>query len=192
MGLPDGSFKEGKKFPCNITSCSNNYGPFQFPEKLIPLVINNALQGKPLPVYGDGKNVRDWLYVDDHAKAIDMVQEKGKLGERYNIGGHNEKQNIQIIHIILDTLQEMLPDGDPRKELVSDKLITYVTDRKGHDRRYAIAPDKIKAEIGWYPETMFEEGIKKTIQWFFEHEDWMKHVTSGDYQKYYEEMYKNK
>ena len=155
------------KFPCNITSCSNNYGPFQFPEKLIPLVINNALQGKPLPVYGDGKNVRDWLYVDDHAKAIDMVQEKGKLGERYNIGGHNEKQNIQIIHIILDTLQEMLPDGDPRKELVSDKLITYVTDRKGHDRRYAIAPDKIKAEIGWYPETMFEEGIKKTIQWFF-------------------------
>ena len=157
--LPDGSFKENKKFPCNITSCSNNYGPFQFPEKLIPLVINNALQGKPLPVYGDGKNVRDWLYVDDHAKAIDMVQEKGKLGERYNIGGHNEKQNIQIIHIILDTLQEMLPD-------------------------------KIKAEIGWYPETMFEEGIKKTIQWFFEHEDWMKHVTSGDYQKYYEEMYK--
>ena len=178
------------KFPCNITSCSNNYGPFQFPEKLIPLVINNALQGKLLPVYGDGKNVRDWLYVDDHAKAIDMVQEKGKLGERYNIGGHNEKQNIQIIHIILDTLQEMLPDGDPRKELVSDKLITYVTDRKGHDRRYAIAPDKIKAEIGWYPETMFEEGIKKTIQWFFEHEDWMKHITSGDYQKYYEEMYK--
>ena len=149
------------KFPCNITSCSNNYGPFQFPEKLIPLVINNALQGKPLPVYGDGKNVRDWLYVDDHAKAIDMVQEKGKLGERYNIGGHNEKQNIQIIHIILDTLQEMLPD-------------------------------KIKAEIGWYPETMFEDGIKKTIQWFFEHEDWMKNVTSGDYQKYYEEMYKNK
>ena len=114
----------------------------------------------------------------------------GKLGERYNIGGHNEKQNIQIIHIILDTLQEMLPDGDPRKELVSDKLITYVTGRKGHDRRYAIAPDKIKAEIGWYPETMFEEGIKKTIQWFFEHEDWMKHVTNGDYQKYYEEMYK--
>ena len=178
------------KFPCNITSCSNNYGPFQFPEKLIPLVINNVLQGKPLPVYGDGKYVRDWLYVDDHAKAIDMVQEKGKLGERYNIGGHNEKQNIQIIHIILDTLQEMLPDGDPRKELVSDKLITCVTDRKGHDRRYAIAPDKIKAEIGWYPETMFAEGIKKTIQWFFEHEDWMKNVTSGDYQKYYEEMYK--
>ena len=121
-----------------------------------------------------------------------MVQEKGKLGERYNIGGHNEKQNIEIIHIILDTLQEMLPDSDPRKALVSENLITYVTDRKGHDRRYTIAPDKIKAEIGWYPETMFAEGIKKTIQWFFEHEDWMKNVTSGGYQKYYEEMYKNK
>ena len=179
-------------FPANITSCSNNYGPYQFPEKLIPLIINNALQGKKLPVYGDGKNVRDWLYVDDHAKAIDMVQEKGRLGERYNIGGHNEKQNIEIIHIILDTLREMLPDSDPRKKLVSDDLITYVTDRKGHDRRYAIAPDKIKAEIGWYPETMFEDGIKLTIQWFFEHEEWMKHVTSGDYQKYYEDMYSNK
>ena len=179
-------------FPANITNCSNNYGPYQFPEKLIPLIINNALQGKKLPVYGDGKNVRDWLYVDDHAKAIDMVQEQGRLGERYNIGGHNEKQNIEIIHIILDTLQEMLPDGDPRKELVSENLITYVEDRKGHDRRYAIAPDKIKAEIGWYPETMFKDGIRLTIQWFFEHEDWMKHVTSGDYQKYYEEMYQNR
>ena len=121
-----------------------------------------------------------------------MVQEQGRLGERYNIGGHNEKQNIEIIHIILDTLQEMLPDGDPRKELVSENLITYVEDRKGHDRRYAIAPDKIKAEIGWYPETMFKDGIRKTIAWFFEHEDWMKNVTSGDYQKYYEEMYRNK
>lgn len=179
-------------FPANITNCSNNYGPYQFPEKLIPLIINNALQGKKLPVYGDGKNVRDWLYVDDHAKAIDMVQEQGRIGERYNIGGHNEKQNIEIIHIILDTLQEMLPAEDPRKELVSENLITYVEDRKGHDRRYAIAPDKIKAEIGWYPETMFKDGIRKTIAWFFEHEDWMKNVTSGDYQKYYEEMYRNK
>jgi dTDP-glucose 4,6-dehydratase len=177
------------KFPANITNCSNNYGPYQFPEKLIPLIINNALQGKKLPVYGDGKNVRDWLYVDDHAKAIDLVQEKGRLGERYNIGGHNEKQNIEIIHIILDTLQEMLPEGDPRKALVSRDLITYVEDRKGHDRRYAIAPDKIKEEIGWYPKTMFQEGIRLTIQWFFEHEEWMKHVTSGDYQKYYAEMY---
>ncbi len=186
------SYMDTYKFPANITNCSNNYGPYQFPEKLIPLIINNALQGKDLPVYGDGKNVRDWLYVEDHAKGIDMVQEQGKLFETYNIGGHNEKQNIQIIHIILDTLQEMLPDGDPRKELVSENLIKYVTDRKGHDRRYAIAPDKIKAEVGWYPETMFEEGIRKTIKWFFENEEWMKNVTSGDYQKYYQDMYNNK
>nr|MCR5511186.1 dTDP-glucose 4,6-dehydratase [Lachnospiraceae bacterium] len=157
------AYMDTYKFPANITNCSNNYGPFQFPEKLIPLIINNALQGKKLPVYGDGKNVRDWLYVEDHAKAIDMVQEKGRLFETYNIGGHNEKQNIQIIHIILDTLREMLPESDPRRANVTDDLITYVTDRKGHDRRYAIAPDKIKAEIGWEPETMFEQGIRKTI-----------------------------
>ena len=175
--------------PVTISRCSNNYGPYQFPEKLIPLIINNALQGKKLPVYGDGKNVRDWLYVEDHAKAIDMVQEQGRLFETYNIGGHNEKQNIEIIHIIIETLQEMLADDDPRKQLVSTDLITYVADRKGHDRRYAIAPDKIKKEIGWEPETMFKEGIRKTIQWFFEHEEWMKNVTSGDYQKYYTEMY---
>ena len=178
--------------PATISRCSNNYGPYQFPEKLIPLIINNALQGKKLPVYGDGKNVRDWLYVDDHAKGIDMVQEKGRLGETYNIGGHNEKQNIQIIEIIIDTLQEMLPADDPRRKLVSKDLITYVADRKGHDRRYAIAPDKIKAEVGWEPETKFEDGIRKTIAWFFEHEDWMKNVTSGDYQKYYEDMYQNR
>jgi dTDP-glucose 4,6-dehydratase len=176
-------------FPANITHCSNNYGPYQFPEKLIPLIINNALNGRKLPLYGDGKNVRDWLYVEDHAKAIDMVQEQGKLFETYNIGGHNEKQNIEIIHIILETLQEMLPDSDPRKALVTTDLITYVEDRKGHDRRYAIAPDKIRQEIGWEPETMFKDGIRRTIQWFFEHEDWMKNVTSGDYQKYYAEMY---
>ncbi|MBQ1487722.1 MAG: GDP-mannose 4,6-dehydratase, partial [Lachnospiraceae bacterium] len=178
--------------PANITNCSNNYGPYQFPEKLIPLIINNALQGKKLPVYGDGKNVRDWLYVMDHAKAIDMVQEQGKLFERYNIGGHNEKQNIEIIEIILDTLQEMLPEGDPRKEYINRDLITYVTDRKGHDRRYAIAPDKIKSDLGWEPETMFKDGIRLTIQWYFEHEDWMKNVTSGDYQKYYDDMYKGR
>lgn len=178
-------------FPAYITNCSNNYGPYQFPEKLIPLIINNALCGRTLPVYGDGKNVRDWLYVDDHAKGIDMVLEKGRLGETYNIGGHNEKQNIEIITIILDTLLEMLPEGDERRSLVSKDLITYVEDRKGHDRRYAIAPDKIKKEIGWEPETMFQDGIKKTIAWFFEHEDWMKNVTSGDYQKYYDEMYQN-
>ena len=183
------SYMDTYHFPANITNCSNNYGPYQFPEKLIPLIINNALQGKKLPVYGDGKNVRDWLYVEDHAKAIDMVQEQGKLFETYNIGGHNEKQNIEIIHIILETLQEMLPDDDPRKAHVSADLISYVEDRKGHDRRYAIAPDKIKAEIGWYPETMFKEGIRRTIQWFFEHEEWMRNVTSGDYQKYYADMY---
>jgi dTDP-glucose 4,6-dehydratase len=177
-------------FPANITNCSNNYGPYQFPEKLIPLIINNALHGKKLPVYGDGLNVRDWLYVDDHAKAIDMVQEKGRLGERYNIGGHNEKRNIDIIKIILETLREMLPDDDERKAHINEGLITYVEDRKGHDRRYAIAPDKIKSEIGWYPETMFKDGIRLTIAWFFEHEEWMKNVTSGDYQKYYSEMYK--
>ena len=184
------SYVDTYKFPAYITNCSNNYGPYQFPEKLIPLIINNALSGKNLPVYGDGKNVRDWLYVDDHAKAIDMVLEKGRIGERYNIGGHNEKQNIEIIHIILDTLLELLPDADERKKNVTKELITYVEDRKGHDRRYAIAPDKIKEEIGWYPETMFEDGIKLTIKWYLENEAWMKNVTSGDYQKYYKEMYK--
>ena len=179
-------------FPANITNCSNNYGPYQFPEKLIPLIINNALQGKKLPVYGDGKNVRDWLYVMDHAKGIDMVQEQGVLGQRYNIGGHNEKQNIEIINIILETLQELLPDSDPRKANVTKDLITYVTDRKGHDRRYAIAPDKIKEEIGWFPETMFKDGIKLTIKWYLENEEWMQNVTSGDYQKYYNDFYSSK
>ena len=178
-------------FPAVITNCSNNYGPYQFPEKLIPLIINNCLAGKSLPVYGDGKNVRDWLYVMDHAKGIDMATENGRFGERYNIGGHNEKQNIEIINIIIETLQELLPDSDPRKANVSKDLITYVTDRKGHDRRYAIAPDKIKAEMGWYPETMFKDGIRLTIKWYLENEEWMKNVTSGNYQKYYEDMYNN-
>ena len=186
------AYMDTYKFPANITNCSNNYGPYQFPEKLIPLIINNALSGKKLPVYGDGKNVRDWLYVMDHAKAIDMVQEKGKLFETYNIGGHNEKQNIEIINIIIDTLNEMLPDSDPRKANINKELITYVEDRKGHDRRYAIAPDKIKKDLGWEPETMFKDGIKLTIAWFFENEEWMKNVTSGDYQKYYSDMYDNK
>ena len=183
------SYMDTYRFPANITNCSNNYGPYQFPEKLIPLIINNCLQGRKLPVYGDGKNVRDWLYVEDHAKAIDMVQEQGELFQTYNIGGHNEKQNIEIIHIIIETLQEMLPDDDPRKAHVTTDLITYVEDRKGHDRRYAIAPDKIKAAVGWQPETMFKEGIRKTIEWFFRNEEWMKNVTSGDYQKYYDDMY---
>lgn len=183
------AYMDTYRFPANITNCSNNYGPFQFPEKLIPLMINNALLGKKLPVYGDGGNVRDWLYVEDHVKAIDMVQEKGRLFETYNIGGHNEKRNIEIVQIILDTLREMLPEEDARKEHIGTDLISYVEDRKGHDRRYAIAPDKIKAEIGWEPETMFAEGIRKTIRWYFEHADWMEHVTSGNYQQYYQEMY---
>ena len=177
------------KFPANITRCSNNYGPYQFPEKLIPLMINNCLEGKDLPIYGDGKNVRDWLYVKDHAKAIDMVINDGKLGNVYNVGGHNEKKNIDIVNIILETLQEILPKNDIRRQHISKNLITYVEDRKGHDRRYAIAPDKIKKEIGWYPETCFDEGIKLTIKWYLENEAWMKRVTSGDYLKYYEEMY---
>ena len=186
------AFMDTYKFPANITSGSNSYGPYQFPEKLIPLTINNALHGRKLPIYGDGKNIRDWLYVEDHAKGIDMVQEKGRLFETYNIGGHNERQNIQIVKTIIKTLQELLPDDDPRKANVSEDLITYVTDRKGHDRRYAIAPDKIKAEVGWYPETCFEDGIKKTVKWYLEHQEWMDHCISGDYQKYYDDMYKNR
>ena len=186
------AFMDTYKFPANITNCSNNYGPYQFPEKLIPLTINNALHGRKLPIYGDGKNIRDWLYGEDHAKGIDMVQEKGRLFETYNIGGHNERQNIQIVKTIIKTLQELLPDDDPRKANVSEDLITYVTDRKGHDRRYAIAPDKIKAEVGWYPETCFEDGIKKTVKWYLEHQEWMDHCISGDYQKYYDDMYKNR
>jgi len=183
------SYVDTYHFPAVITNCSNNYGPYQFPEKLIPLIINNVLSGKNLPVYGDGKNVRDWLYVMDHAKGIDMATENGRIGEKYNIGGHNEKQNIEIVKIIIDTIKEMLPADDPRQEHINYNLITYVQDRKGHDRRYAIAPDKIKAELGWEPETMFAEGIKMTIKWYFEHTEWMEHITSGNYQKYYEDMY---
>jgi len=184
------AYMDTYRFPANITNCSNNYGPYQFPEKLIPLVINNALKGEKLPVYGDGKNVRDWLFVEDHVRGIDAVQEKGRLYETYNIGGHNEKQNIEIIHIILDTLLELLPENDERRKNISESLITYVTDRKGHDRRYAIAPDKIEKEVGWTPETKFEVGIVKTIDWYLNNQEWVEEVTSGDYQKYYERMYK--
>ena len=176
-------------FPANITNCSNNYGPFQFPEKLIPLMINNALNGRKLPVYGDGKNVRDWLYVEDHCRAIDLVIHKGRLFETYNVGGHNEKQNIEIVKTIIDVLREDLPDSDPRKAGISYDLIEHVEDRKGHDRRYAIAPDKIHRELGWEPETMFKEGIRKTIRWYMNHMDWMEHITSGNYQDYYAKMY---
>lgn len=184
------SYIDTFQFPANITRCSNNYGPYQFPEKLIPLMINNALAGKNLPVYGSGLNVRDWLYVLDHAKAIDMVAEQGRVGEVYNVGGHNEKKNIEIVTMIIDTLLEILPQEDGRRKNVSRDLITYVEDRKGHDFRYAIAPDKIKTELGWEPETPFAKGIKLTIAWYLDNMDWMEHVTKGDYQKYYDEMYR--
>lgn len=174
------------KFPINITRCSNNYGPYQFPEKLIPLMINNVLAHKELPIYGDGMQVRDWLYVEDHCKAIDMVIRNGRLGEVYNVGGHNERPNIVIVKTILSYIKENV---DPE---VGEHLLKHVTDRKGHDRRYGIAPDKIKADLGWYPETTFEVGIKKTIRWYLEHEEWMKNVTSGQYQQYYEKMYQNR
>lgn len=172
------------KLPVNITRCSNNYGPFQFPEKLIPLMINNALAHKGLPVYGDGLNVRDWLYVEDHCKAIDMVLENGRIGEVYNVGGHNERPNIFIVKKIIEEVRRATGD-----ELITEDLIEHVTDRKGHDRRYGIAPDKIKSDLGWYPETRFEVGIVKTIEWYLAHLDWMDRVTSGDYQSYYEKMY---
>ena len=180
------------KFPANITNCSNNYGPYQFPEKLIPLIINNALNGKKIPVYGDGLNIRDWLYVEDHAKGIDMVQEKGRLGETYNIGGHNERRNIEIVKTILKLLYDVLPETDPRREHINENLIEYVEDRKGHDRRYAIDPTKIETELGWKPKYNFDTGIAQTIQWYLDNEDWWKHIISGEYQNYFAEMYKDR
>lgn len=172
------------KMPINITRCSNNYGPFQFPEKLIPLLINNCLQLKDLPIYGDGLNIRDWLFVEDHAKAIDMVINNGRLGEVYNVGGHNERTNLQIVDTVIKYIHDNVD------ERVTENLKKHVEDRKGHDRRYGIAPDKIKEELGWYPETCFEVGIVKTIQWYLDNKEWMENVTSGDYKKYYEKMYK--
>ena len=170
--------------PINITRCSNNYGPYQFPEKLIPLMINNALEHRKLPVYGDGLNVRDWLYVEDHCKAIDLVCTAGKLGEVYNVGGHNERPNIEIVRTIIREVSKVV--NDPA---ITEELISYVEDRKGHDRRYGIAPDKIKADLGWYPETSFEVGIVRTIEWYLSHKEWMSHVTSGAYRDYYQSMY---
>ena len=170
--------------PVNITRCSNNYGPYQFPEKLIPLMINNVKNKKSLPVYGDGMNIRDWLYVDDHCKAIDMVASNGKLGEVYNVGGHNERPNIFIVKTIISQLHDRLKDDG-----ISEDLIKYVEDRLGHDRRYGIDPEKIKNDLGWYPETSFEVGIVKTIDWYLRNEEWLKNVTSGDYLKYYKKMY---
>ncbi|MDD3428573.1 MAG: dTDP-glucose 4,6-dehydratase [Oscillospiraceae bacterium] len=173
--------------PINITRCSNNYGPYQFPEKLIPLIINNTKAKKNLPVYGDGMNVRDWLYVEDHCKAIDMVALQGKIGEVYNVGGHNERPNIFIVKTIIHQLHDRLAD-----EGITEDLIKYVADRLGHDRRYGIDPEKIKQDLGWYPETTFEIGIVKTIDWYLDNEEWMNRVTSGAYMEYYKEMYKNK
>ncbi len=191
--------------PVTITRCSNNYGPYHFPEKLIPLIINNILEGKSLPVYGKGENVRDWLYVEDHCKAIDLVLREGRDGEVYNVGGHNEMKNIDIVKLTIKTIHDMMAadknlrkvlrkrelddNGEIRYDWINDDLITFVTDRLGHDLRYAIDPSKIKSELGWEPETRFADGIVKTIRWNLEHQDWIKEVTSGDYQKYYEQMY---
>ena len=166
--------------PVTISRCSNNYGPYHFPEKLIPLMIANALADKPLPVYGNGENVRDWLYVEDHCRAIDLIIHNGKVGEVYNVGGHNEKRNIDIVRIICQEL------GKP------ESLIVHVEDRKGHDRRYAIDPAKIHRELGWLPETKFEDGIKKTIKWYLEHKKWWQDIINGEYQEYYAKMYGSK
>ena len=194
--------------PVSITRCSNNYGPYHFPEKLIPLIINNILEGKQLPVYGKGDNVRDWLYVEDHCKAIDLVVREGKEGEVYNVGGHNEMTNIDIVKLTTKTIHDMMAedkelrkilkkqvkdaDGEIAIDWINDSLITFVKDRLGHDQRYAIDPTKIKNDLGWYPETMFAEGIVKTIKWNLDNQEWVKEVTSGDYQKYYEQMYSNR
>ena len=174
--------------PTIVTNCSNNYGPYQFPEKLIPLFINNIRHGRPLPVYGKGENVRDWLYVEDHARAIDLIFHKGRIAETYNIGGFNEWKNIDLIKVIVRTVDRLL--GNPEGE--SEKLITYVTDRAGHDLRYAIDSRKLKNELGWEPSLQFEEGIEKTVRWYLENQEWMDHITSGEYEKYYESTYKNR
>jgi len=172
--------------PVKISNCSNNYGSFQFPEKLIPLFINNIRHNKPLPVYGKGENVRDWLYVEDHASAIDLIFHKGKTGDTYNIGGFNEWKNIDLIKVLIRTVDKQLG----RPEGASMKLITYVTDRAGHDLRYAIDSGKLHRELGWEPSLQFEEGIEKTVRWYLENQEWLDNVTSGDYQKYYDAMYK--
>ena len=174
--------------PTIVTNCSNNYGPYQFPEKLIPLFINNIRHGKPLPVYGKGENVRDWLFVEDHACAIDLIFHEGKIADTYNIGGFNEWKNIDLIKVIIKTVDRLL--GNP--EGSSEKLITYVTDRLGHDMRYAIDSRKLQAELGWEPSLQFEEGIEKTVRWYLDNQEWMDNITSGEYEKYYDDMDKNR
>jgi len=179
------AFYHTYKMPVKISNCSNNYGPFHFPEKLIPLCIHNIINNKPLPIYGKGENVRDWLYVEDHVRAIDVVFHKGKIGETYNIGGHNEWTNISLVRELCRQMDEKLG----REKGESEKLITYVTDRAGHDMRYAIDATKLKNELGWMPSLQFEEGINKTIDWYLNNSEWLKHVTSGDYRAYYEKQY---
>lgn len=193
------AYGETYKMPINITRCSNNYGPYHFPEKLIPLMIKNVLEGKKLPVYGKGENVRDWLYVEDHCKGIDLVLTKGKIHEVYNIGGFNEEQNINIVKLIIDILKEEISNNDEYKKVlktdfsnINYNLISYVQDRLGHDMRYAIDPSKIARELGWYPETDFESGIRKTVKWYLENQEWVENVVSGDYQSYYNKMYGEK
>ena len=171
--------------PTIVTNCSNNYGPYQFPEKLIPLFINNIRHGKPLPVYGKGENVRDWLYVEDHARAIDVIFHDGKIAETYNIGGFNEWKNIDLIKVMIKTVDRIL--GNPEGHSLD--LITYVTDRLGHDARYAIGRSKLQKELGWEPSLQFEEGIEKTVRWYLDHQEWMDNITSGEYEKYYDSMY---
>lgn len=174
--------------PTIVTNCSNNYGPYQFPEKLIPLFINNIRHGKSLPVYGKGENVRDWLFVEDHARAIDLIFHEGKIADTYNIGGFNEWKNIDLIKVIIKTVDRLL--GNPEGH--SEKLITFVTDRLGHDMRYAIDSRKLQSELGWEPSLQFEEGIEKTVRWYLDNQEWMDNITSGDYERYYDDMYKNR
>lgn len=182
------AFHDTYGMPTIVTNCSNNYGPYQFPEKLIPLFINNICKRKPLPVYGKGENVRDWLFVEDHARAIDTIFHNGKIADTYNIGGFNEWKNIDIIKVLINTVDRLLG----RKEGEDMNLITYVTDRAGHDMRYAIDSSKLQKELGWEPSLQFEEGIEKTVKWYLENEEWMSNIINGDYEKYYDEMYKNR
>ena len=193
------AYRETYHMPVNVTRCSNNYGPYQFPEKLIPLIIKNILEGKKLPVYGDGKQVRDWLYVEDHCKGIDLVINKGKYGEAYNIGGLNEEQNINIVKLTIETIARLMKEEPNYQKILKTSLkninydlIKYVQDRLGHDARYAIDPTKTVKELGFYPETPFVTGIEKTIRWYLENQEWVQEVASGDYQKYYNEMYGNR
>lgn len=202
------AYRDTYHMPVSITRCSNNYGPYHFPEKLIPLIINNILEGKKLPVYGKGENIRDWLYVEDHCKAIDMVVREAKDGEVYNVGGHNEMKNIDIVRLIIRTIHDLMSNdkslrnvlkkreidanGDISIDWINDSLVTFVADRLGHDARYGIDPSKIRRDLGWYPETKFADGIVKTIRWNLENQQWINDVTSGDYQKYYEQMYGNR